>query len=31
MPEGMSLTDVEVTDAGFAASLTGTDVVVSNR
>ncbi len=29
VPEGMSLTDVEVTDAGFAASLTGTDVSIS--
>jgi hypothetical protein len=29
VPEGMSLTDVEVTDAGFAASLTGTDVTIS--
>ena len=31
VPEGMSLTDVEVTDAGFAVTLTGTDVVVSSR
>ncbi|HZB66496.1 MAG TPA: LmeA family phospholipid-binding protein [Ornithinibacter sp.] len=29
VPEGMSLTAVEVTDAGFAASLTGTDVTIS--
>jgi LmeA-like phospholipid-binding len=28
VPEGMTLTDVEVTDAGFAASLTGADVVI---
>ncbi|HET6968979.1 MAG TPA: LmeA family phospholipid-binding protein [Ornithinibacter sp.] len=27
-PEGMALTDVEVTDAGFAASLSGTDVTI---
>ena len=29
VPEGMALTDVEVTDAGFAASLSGTDVVIT--
>jgi len=28
VPEGMALTDVEVTDAGFAASLAGTDVTI---
>ena len=28
VPDGMSLTGVEVTDAGFAAALTGTDVTV---
>ena len=28
VPEGMALTDVEVTDAGFAASLSGTDVTI---
>lgn len=27
-PAGMALTDVEVTDAGFAASLSGTDVTI---
>ena len=29
VPEGMALTDVEVTDAGFDASLSGTDVVIT--
>ena len=28
VPEGMALTDVDVTDAGFAASLSGTDVTI---
>jgi hypothetical protein len=28
VPEGMALTDVDVTDAGFAARLSGTDVTV---
>lgn len=28
VPEGMALTDVEVTEAGFAASLAGTDVTI---
>jgi hypothetical protein len=28
VPEGMALTEVEVTDAGFAASLSGTDVTI---
>jgi LmeA-like phospholipid-binding len=29
VPAGMELTNVEVTDAGFAASLTGTDVTIA--
>ena len=29
VPEGMALTDVTVTDAGFAASLSGTDVTIT--
>ncbi|GAA4406952.1 hypothetical protein GCM10023168_22470 [Fodinibacter luteus] len=29
VPEGMALTDVEVTDAGFAASLAGADVTIA--
>jgi hypothetical protein len=29
VPEGMALTDVEVTDAGFAVSLSGTDVSIT--
>ena len=29
VPEGMALTDVEVTDAGFSASLSGADVVIT--
>lgn len=28
VPAGMALTDIEVTDAGFAASLSGTDVTI---
>ena len=31
VPEGMALTDVKVTDAGFAASLSGTDVTIGRR